>query len=138
MKPSIFKNKEINPIDHNKKSTYIKQVNENIKEKLNEIFNYKYPFNIKVHIKTINKDRVEAILSTYNIKLENNQLYDHVYVANMIIADFLGESIDDESHMAKHIKAVIDDTDGYDGIVFTRWYADMRAKGIPVDWEEML
>lgn len=40
--------------------------------------------------------------------------------------------------MAKHIKAVIDDTDGYDGIVFTRWYADMRAKGIPVDWEEML
>lgn len=90
------------------------------------------------HIKTINKDRVEAILSTYNIKLENNQLYDHVYVANMIIADFLGESIDDESHMAKHIKAIIDDTDGYDGIVFTRWYADMRAKGIPVDWEEML
>lgn len=90
------------------------------------------------NIKTINKDRVEAILSTYNIKLENNQLYDHVYVANMIIADFLGESIDDESHMAKHIKAVIDDTDGYDGIVFTRWYADMRAKGIPVDWEEML
>lgn len=90
------------------------------------------------NIKTINKDRVEAILSTYNIKLENNQLYDHVYVANMIIADFLGESIDDESHMAKHIKATIDDTDGYDGIVFTRWYADMRAKGIPVDWEEML
>lgn len=89
-------------------------------------------------IKTINKDRVETILSTYNIKLENNQLYDHVYVANMIIADFLGESIDDESHMAKHIKDIIDDTDGYDGIVFTRWYADMRAKGIPVDWEEML
>ena len=27
MKPSIFKNKEINPIDHNKKSTYIKNIN---------------------------------------------------------------------------------------------------------------
>ena len=69
MKPSIFKNKEINPIDHNKKSTYIKQVNENIKEKLNEIFKNKYPFNIKVHIQTINTS-----LDTYLVSKDNNSI----------------------------------------------------------------
>ena len=60
MKPSIFKNKEINPIDHNKKSTYIKTINTNIEEVLNEIFSYKTPFNIKVYIKTLNNE-----LNTY-------------------------------------------------------------------------
>lgn len=29
---------------------------------------------------------------------------------------------------------VIDDVDGYDGIAFNRWYADMCRKGIQVDW----
>lgn len=54
MKPSIFKNNDINPIDHNKKSTHVKSINNNIEEILNEIFKTRLPFNIKVHIKTIN------------------------------------------------------------------------------------
>lgn len=29
---------------------------------------------------------------------------------------------------------VIDNVDGYDGIAFNRWYADMCRKGIQVDW----
>ena len=28
----------------------------------------------------------------------------------------------------------VDDVDGYDGIAFNRWYADMCRKGIQVDW----
>lgn len=28
------------------------------------------------------------------------------------------------------------DVDGYDGIVFNRWYADMCRKGVQVDWYE--
>ena len=69
MKPSIFKNKEINPIDHNKKSTYIKTVNTNITDTLNEIFKNKYPFNIKVHIQTINTS-----LDTYLVSRDNNSI----------------------------------------------------------------
>jgi len=53
-------------------------------------------------------------------------------------ADFLGSSIADERHLLMYIKDAIDDEDGYDGIVFNRWYADMCKKGIPIDWEEML
>lgn len=66
------------------------------------------------------------------------ELYDYVYVYNMGNNDFLGSSIPDEKHLALYVKDVIDDEDGYDGIVFNRWYADMVVLGIPVEWEEML
>ena len=38
--------------------------------------------------------------------------------------DFMGSSIIDEKHLSLYVKDVIDDKDGYDGIVFNRWYAD--------------
>ena len=84
MKPSIFKNKEINPIDHNKKSTYIKQVNTNIEEVLNEIFNYKTPFNIKVHIKTINKEFTTYLVSRTNTTITT--LHDEIINTDEIIS----------------------------------------------------
>ena len=86
----------------------------------------------------VSKDKVEEILKKYNITLKNNELYDHVYVFNMGNNDFFGSSIVDERHLAMYVKDVIDDADGYDGIVFNRWYADMVSTGIPIEWEEML
>ena len=86
----------------------------------------------------ISKDKAEEILEKHGVKLKYNELYDHVYVINMGNNDFLGSSIPDEKHLALYVKDVIDDEDGYDGIVFNRWYADMSRLGIPIDWEEML
>jgi hypothetical protein len=86
----------------------------------------------------VSKENVEEILNKYNITLDNNELYDHVYVYNMGNNDFLGSSIPDEKHLALYVKDVIDDEDGYDGIVFNRWYADTVTCGIPIDWNEML
>ena len=86
----------------------------------------------------LSKEEVDALLETYGIKLKNNQLYDYVYVANMCKADFLGRSVPDEQHLCLYVKDVIDDVDGYDGLVFNRWYADMCRTGIAIDWEEML
>lgn len=83
-------------------------------------------------------EQVDNIIRINNITLEYNQLYDYVFVANMCKADYLGSSITDEMHLAKYIKDVIDDVDGYDGIVFNRWYADMCRKGIVINWEEMI
>lgn len=54
----------------------------------------------------------------------------------MCKADYLGSSITDEKHLCLYVKDVIDDVDGYDGIVFNRWYADMCRKGVQVDWYE--
>lgn len=93
---------------------------------------------VKVQVASYTKDYIDALLKRFNITLKNNQLLDYVYVANMCKADFLGSSIADEQHLALYIKDVIDDPDGYDGVVFNRWYADMCRKGIVINWEEMI
>jgi len=91
------------------------------------------------HGKTpIPKEKVDEVLNKNGIVLNNNELYDYVYVYNMGNNDFLGSSISDEKHLALYVKDVIDDEDGYSGIVFNRWYADTVTLGIPIEWEEML
>lgn len=89
-------------------------------------------------IKPIDKDKVDAMLKSYEIKLEHAQGYDHVYVANMAKADFYGSSITEEDKLALYVKDVIDDFDGSASMVFNRWLADMDTKGIGIDWEELL
>lgn len=84
------------------------------------------------------KEQVDRMLQTNNVVLKNNQLCDYVFVANMCKADFYGSSIVDEKHLVLYIKDVIDDVDGYDGIVFNRWYADMCKQGIAIPWEDMI
>lgn len=91
-----------------------------------------------VKISPYTKEDVDNVLTRNNVKLENDWGYDAVYVANMCIADFLGSSILDESRMAQYIKNVIDDPDGYEGMVFTRFYADCIGSGHPIMWEDML
>lgn len=86
----------------------------------------------------ISKERAQEILSNNGVRLEYNELYDFVYVMNMGNNDFYGSSISDEKHLALYVKDVIDDKDGYDGIVFNRWYADMVRTGVPIEWDEML
>ena len=91
------------------------------------------------HGKTpVTKEQVDEVLKRHGITLKNNELYDYVYVYNMGNNDFMGSSIADEKHLAMYVKDVIDDKDGYDGIVFNRWYADTVVQGIPVEWDEML
>ena len=86
----------------------------------------------------ISKEKVDEMLSRYNIKLDNNELYDYIFVCNMGNNDYMGSSIVDEKHLAMYIKDVIDDEDGYDGIVFNRWYADTVTSGLPIEWDDML
>lgn len=94
--------------------------------------------NKETNIIPYTKEQVNNILKNNNVYLINNQLYDHVYIANMAKADFLGSSVTDERHLALYIRDVIDDIDAPDGLIFNRWYADMCYMGLPIDWEEML
>ena len=89
-------------------------------------------------LQPITKKQLETLLDKHSVKLENDVLYDSVYVANMCKADFLGSSVIDEGHLALYVKDVIDDVDGYEGLVFNRWYADTVRKGIPIDWSEVV
>lgn len=86
----------------------------------------------------VEKEKVDQILEKFKIELKHNELYDYVYVYNMGFNDFLGSSIIDEEHLAMYVKDTIDDEDGYDGIVFNRWYADTVKMGIPIEWDDML
>lgn len=91
-----------------------------------------------IKIVPIKKEEVDMKLKATNTQLINNQLYDYVFVANMCRADYLGSSVpNDDVHLCLYIKDVIDDPDGYDGLPFNRWYADMCRKGIVINWEEM-
>lgn len=89
-------------------------------------------------LKPYTRQEVGDILKTHKINVENGQLYDIAYVANMCKADFLGKSVPNEIYLAMYVKDVIDDVDAPDGLVFNRWYADMCYKGIAIDWEDML
>lgn len=84
------------------------------------------------------EEQVDNILKAYNIHLDNDILYDKVFVANMCKADYYGSSINDEKHFALYIKDTIDDEDAGDGTTMRRWYATMIANGLMVDWEEFV
>lgn len=90
------------------------------------------------HNSDYTRDKVDLLLKRYNLKLENNKGYDDVYVANMCKFDFLGSSIDNEMKLAQFIKDYIDDADAYEGMPFTRFYADCIGSGTPIIWEDMI
>ena len=92
----------------------------------------------KEYITPYTKDQVDELLTKNAIKLENIDGYDYVYVANMAKADFLGSSVIDEIRLAKFVKDYIDDKDGYEGLPFTRFYADCIGSGVPISWEDMI
>lgn len=86
----------------------------------------------KEYITPYTKESVMDLLKANGVKLENDFGYDAVYVANMAKADYYGSSISDDAHLAKFIKDYLDDPDGYEGIAFTRFYADCIGSGTPI------
>lgn len=90
----------------------------------------------KVALRT--KEQIETILNNNGIQLQNDKGYDKVFVFHMGLSDYLGSSIVNEQGLAKYVKDVLDDPDGYEGIAFTRFLADCNGKGVPVDWEDVI
>lgn len=84
------------------------------------------------------KEKVETILNSFGVEIENDRGYDKVFVYHMGLSDYYGDSIPDDAHLARYVKNVLDDKDGYEGIAFTRFLADCNGKGIPIVWEDMI
>ncbi len=89
-------------------------------------------------IEPYSKEMAEELLANHGVKLENNIGFNFVYVLNMSLADYWKESIDDEEHLAKHVKAIIDDVDDNPDNLFRMWIAKMDGNGIPIPWEDIL
>lgn len=90
------------------------------------------------YIEPISRDRFDDLMSSYGIRLENDVLYDGMFVYCMAMSDFFGSSLPDESHVCQFVKDYIDDTDQADGFVFNRFYSDMVRKGEPIPWSDCL
>ena len=79
-----------------------------------------------------------TILTTHNVYVSNKIMYDYVFVSTMCKADYLGNSIKDENHLALYVKDTIDDVDASNETTFRRWLATMIGNGMPIDWDELL
>ena len=99
---------------------------------------YKTKGGSRQYIAPINKEQFDEMLKVYNVKLECPHYYDCLYVANMAKADFLGSSIPDERLMLQYVKDYTEDPDGYEGLPFTRFYADCIGSGTAIPWEDVL
>lgn len=84
------------------------------------------------------KDEIEQILTHNGVKIENNVLYDFVWVYNMLMSDYWKSAIEDEAHLCKAVKDMIDDVDQRDGFIFNRWVTDRMYNGDPIEWSELL
>lgn len=84
------------------------------------------------------KEQVDTVLKRYNIKLENDVMYDAAYVMMMAKADFFGSSLIDERVLAQFVKDYVDDPDQVDGFIFNRFYADCVLAGEPIEWSDMI
>lgn len=89
-------------------------------------------------IEPYTKEKVEELLSKNGVTLKNNIGYNFVYIANMSLSDYMKESIDDDAHLAKHIRCIIDDVDDNPENIFRMWIAKMDGNGIPIPWEDIL
>ena len=92
----------------------------------------------RTYIQELSKDYIDSLLTNYGVKLKENKGYDYVYVANMCKADLYESSIKDEEKLAYFIRDYIDDGDAYEGMPFTRFYADCIGSGTPIIWEDMI
>ena len=91
----------------------------------------------KEPIVPMTKEYVDNMLRQRNIKVKDSA-YDAVYLANMCRADFFGSCIRTEDDLALFVGDVLNDPDGYEGMPFTRFYADCIGSGTVILWEEML
>lgn len=89
-------------------------------------------------VQPMTKEQLSELLSKNNVSISENIGCDALYVAAMIKADYWGSSVTSDVQMSKMISDILNDKDGYDGMVFTRFYADTIAKGIPIIWEDMM
>jgi len=83
------------------------------------------------------RESVLQVLQRHGVTLENDTLYDGVYVYHQCLADLYGSSIADEKHLALYVKDIVDDADAPPDAVFRKWVASQVGLGQPVPWSDL-
>jgi len=84
------------------------------------------------------KEVSDALASLGIVTPATSTLGDMTYTANMAYADFYPLVIKDTSTCVLYARAVATDKDGYEGVQFYRWLADLMATNKKVDWAKFM
>lgn len=85
---------------------------------------------------TWTSQQVQNVCNVLNLKIpDTSTIEDVTYTANMAYADFYPELLN-EHQCIKYAVAVANDKDGYTGIQFCRWVADVVGKKGNIDWDK--
>lgn len=69
---------------------------------------------------------------------KNVTLGDVTYLANMYYADLYPDPLKDEASCLRAAYKVVNDPDGYEGMIFCRWTADAIGKSIDINWKKFM
>ena len=83
-----------------------------------------------VKLTPISVDDLRALLEKHKVDVNPKDLYNALYVANMVKADYWGSSIEDEEHLVKYVEDTLCDVDAEEGQTFARFLADCSIKGV--------
>lgn len=82
---------------------------------------------------------VAGAMSSLNMKVPDGYtIADIAYAANMYKMDFYPKVIKQKSDCIEAAILIATDKDGYGGIIFNRWLADMKAKKVNINWTNYL
>ena len=82
------------------------------------------------------RQEISNVLKSMGITLPDNVTTgDVMYLANMYYSDF-SQDISD-ADIFKMVKRMISDPDGYEGMIFVRYTADIMSKNTEVPWKEL-
>lgn len=85
-----------------------------------------------------NANGIAAALIQYGFTYpDTSSIGDIVYTANMAYADF-NPGLLNEKQCIEYSINVANDIDGYEGIQFSRWMADVKAKNVDVDFSKFI
>lgn len=88
--------------------------------------------NGKEHVWSV--DDVKGAFESLGYELKSPCTWgDATYAANMIYSDY-GKYLKEDTDAVKMAWALMNDPDGYEGMIFNRWTADIMEKGVCVDW----
>lgn len=80
--------------------------------------------------------QVKKAMESLGLTIPSNvTLGDITYLANMYYADLFPDPLKDEAACLKAAYKSAVDIDGYKGMTFCRWTADVIGKAIKIDWE---
>lgn len=86
-----------------------------------------------------NTTEVLDYITKNNLKLPSrSNMFDLTYTANMAYADFYPKLLYSKEQCIEYALAVANDIDGYEGIEFCRFIADIMGKHINIDWNNLM